>query len=398
MNINSRSWIVAFALLLSQASVHGAETQLSGYIKSYALAEQSKHNPVFITDTKFQSQNVIRLMADVFHNDIAMQFHYELAPIFESHSSPLGNATFTESGNNWRLTDPKNPITNSQRRRVYHNLDRLNIQFRMDSGDLTLGRQAITFGAARFINPSDVFLPFDVRTLNTEYRHGVDAIRFQKPIGMLGELDVGLILGEDAAIENSAAYVQLKSHLGTSDWRFSIIEFAEQRLLATGIESSIGDFGFWLEIAAVNGDQDYWRMSTGLDYSFTKNTFAMLEYHLNDAGTHDPSNYVSNLNTPAYRLGGVHLLGKHYLASSFSLTVTPLLGISIQAIINLDDESAFVSLGADYNIAENVYINGGVYIFSGDDIKADVVAPFFQLGSEYGGSPATAYIAIRYYF
>ena len=107
--------------------------------------------------------------------------------------------TFNVVGDNYRLTDlDTNLLDNDNKNPLYQNLDRLNFQVQMDAGDLTIGRQAISFGSARIINPTDIFLPFDVRTFNTEYRNGVDALRFQRPWGDLGEIDIGIVLGKDA--------------------------------------------------------------------------------------------------------------------------------------------------------------------------------------------------------
>ena len=117
-------------------------------------------------------------------------------------------------------------------------------------------------------------LPFDVRTFNTEYRNGVDAVRFQRPWGDLGEIDIGVVLGKDAKSENSAAFLQLRTNHKGADYHLAIIEFAAQQLTGLGLQTAIWDLGFWLEAAYVNGDENYLRLSTGVDYSFSENTFA----------------------------------------------------------------------------------------------------------------------------
>ena len=101
-------------------------------------------------------------------------------PIFSNQLVEAVNFQSTPPAN-YRLTDIDPLLIDEARRPVLQNLDRLNIQLQFDQGDLTIGRQAITFGSARIINPTDVFLPYNVTALNTEYRIGVDAIRYQKP-------------------------------------------------------------------------------------------------------------------------------------------------------------------------------------------------------------------------
>ncbi|MBD3648463.1 MAG: hypothetical protein HUJ31_13650, partial [Pseudomonadales bacterium] len=192
-------WI---CLLMAQASL----ADFSGYLKSFAIRQEAIDTSLIETEPLYQSQNSLRLMWQAFGDRSAWQVHYEISPVFNSRTLPFNNETFATSDNSYRLSDPDIQLNDdSDKHPVFHNLDRLNVQFNLEAGDLTIGRQAVTFGSARAINPVDVFLPFDVRTFNQEYRIGVDAIRFQYPFGQLGEVDVGVVLGDGARTENSAA-------------------------------------------------------------------------------------------------------------------------------------------------------------------------------------------------
>ena len=376
-----------------------AETNFSGYLKSYAVAQDKISNDLFQADTSYQSQNSGRFMLESFTDNVVLQMHYEVSPVFVSRAIGTDTPTFNVVGDSYRLTDLQSSLSNDEndKNQIFQNLDRFNVQVQLDGGDLTIGRQAISFGAARLINPTDVFLPFDVQTFNTEYRTGVDAIRFQKPWGELGEIDIGIVLGEDADKANSAAFVQIRNNINGKDVNFAIIEFAQQTLIGAGVQSELGSLGFWFEAAYVSGDEDYLRSSTGLDYAFTEKTFGMIEYHYNGAGSDDPDDYLALFNTTPYQRGGVFLLGKNYLMPSVSLQASPLWSFALQAIVNLDDSSAFTSFTAEYNIAENFYMDFGLYLFAGDDIT---VSPFSLpiFGSEYGANPNALYTSIRWYF
>jgi len=93
----------------------------------------------------------------------------------------------------------------------------------------------------------------------------------------------------------------------------------------------------------------------------------------------------------------VFLLGENYLLPSFSFQATPLLTLAIQAIVNLDDASGYTSLSAEYNVAENFYIDFAAYIFVGDDLTVGASQTPI-LGSEYGANPNMLYSSIRWYF
>ena len=391
--------VALIALLCSVSPTLIAETNVSGYLKSYAVIQDEIANDFFDADTIYQSQNTGRLMIESFRDRVVYQLHYEVSPVFVSRAIAAEIPTFNVVGDSYRLTDLETSWSDDEgdKNQVYQNLDRFNVQIQLDAGDLTIGRQAISFGAARFINPTDVFLPFDVRTFNTEYRTGVDAVRFQRPWGDLGEIDVGIVLGEDADDETSAAFVQIRNNFDGKDINFALIEYARQTLIGAGVQSELGDMGFWFETAYVDGDVDYFRTSTGLDYAFTEHVFGMVEYHYNGAGSNRPENYLALFDSTPYQRGGVFLLGESYLMPSLSIQASPLWTIGLQAIINLDDESTFSSITAEYNIAENFYMDFGVYIFEGDDLA---VGPFGLpvFGSEYGPNPHTAFASIRWYF
>lgn len=384
--------------MLLSASSALAEINVTGYLKSFAVRQDRIDNPVFSSDRVYQSQNSLRLMLEGFSDRSVWQIHYEISPIHVNKRLGLDLSTFNVVGDSYRLTDLDASLTHENRKnQTYQNLDRFNVQFQLDAGDLTIGRQAISFGSARIINPTDVFLPFDVQTFNTEYRTGVDAVRFQRPVGELGEIDFGLVIGDGAESENSAAFLQLRGNVDGKDLHFALIEYAEQTLVGVGLQSALGDFGFWFEAASVSGEEDYVRVSTGLDYAFTEFTFGQVEYHYNGAGSDEPEGYLELAGTLPYQRGGVFLFGEQYLIPSISQQLSPLWVVGMMAIVNLSDDSAFISLSAEYNVAENFYMDFGWYHFTGDDLEVSPVG-LPQPGSEYGFSPDTFYASIRYYF
>lgn len=396
-------------LLILLCPLSQAELQLAGYLKSYAVYQeqlnihQLANSP---SPSKFESQNGLRLMADYFVGDnAAIELHYEFSPVLrsvEQNTNTLGDSA-NEGG--YRISDIAQTLGSSEPKKAnyFQNLDRLNIQLNFDFADVTLGRQAITLGAARVINPSDVFLPFDVRTFNQEYRIGIDAIRVQKSLGALTELDFGFIAGTDAKASNSAVFFQGRSNFSGSDISATVMRFAQQELLGVGLETALGDFGLWFEAAQVWGEDDYLRASIGLDYAITGNLFAFMEYHYNGAGSSDSKDYLKQLSQLPYRQGGVFLLGQHYLIPNISWSATPLLKLNGSALFNLNDKSSFINLSAEYSLSDNLYSDVSVYIFSGHkpELTTTDTAPFIpslQLQSEYGSSPKLMYVSLRYYF
>ena len=73
----------------------------------------------------------------------------------------------------YRIIDLPDNITEYDIGGIGENLDRLVFQIRLPFADMTIGRQALSFGSARFFNPTDVFSPFSYQDLNKEEKFGV---------------------------------------------------------------------------------------------------------------------------------------------------------------------------------------------------------------------------------
>ncbi|MEM7366571.1 MAG: hypothetical protein AAF525_21355 [Pseudomonadota bacterium] len=376
-----------------------ADTRFSGYLKSYlVLQDDIDISGMTILENQTQLQNGIRLMFDHVEEHYALEVHYELSPVLRRSSTvgiPL--STLPEQREAYRITDPDGTLASQPDWALFGNLDRANIKWQRDWGDLTVGRQPITFGAARIINPTDVFLPFNQQTLNTEYRIGVDAIRLQRPLGTLSELDIGVILGPDADADVSAAYVQVLVHAAGNDLSMTMAQFSNHELLGVGTQSAIGQLGFWFEVAAVSGDDSYMRLSTGIDYAFNEDWFFMVEAHFNSAGAESVNDYGQVRGSAPFRRGEVYLSGRRYLIPVLSWQLSPLAAVSVQSIVNLSDRSVFTSLTTTRNVTQNAHMDVGIQWFTGD--TTTFTPPFnLQAGSEFGDSPTVLFGSVRWYF
>lgn len=421
----------------------------SGYVKSYALfqdtiAVEGLENSDTLIKSGFQSQNSLRLMNSYLSDSGNIEIHYEIQPlylsnpIFTDDGSGLGS-TISVATNRYRIDD-LNPVFKevNDNTVILQNLDRFNYQYNGELGDLTIGRQVVSFGSARFINPTDIFVPFSIQTLNQEYRVGIDAIRFQADLGGFATFDTGIIVGKDAKAENSAAFMRGKNSIAGNDIEGMVIFLSDAWLVGAGIERALGNFGFWFETAfmqwrekrllpldiaseqalldhepslsidsslAITPDS-YWRSSIGLDYSLSDNIIAMFEYHYNGAGTSQSENYTQLRHYKSHQKAGVFLLGKHYLIPAVSWIASPLLSVSASAFINVQDRSAFLNIKGERSWSDNLYSDFGAYLSTGKSFYASPLTPqindelnqTINYGSEFGGYPTSVYASLRYYF
>ncbi len=385
-----------------------AEFRIGGYYKNFSTLFNS---PVPEAPISGVVVNRLRLNLSYTPTDsLAFAFAYDFTPriqdplLFSQSLIAVGAAA-----SSYRIADFDSPIYPSPEDPIgsvgiYHNFDRASLHFSTDFADFSVGRDAIAWGSARVVNPTDVVAPYTYDQLDTEDGVGVDAIRMRIPIGVMGEVDAGYIAGADFDFDKSAVFLRTQLNAAETDFSILLLEFQRDLLIGLDVARGIGGAGFWVETAYVftapfdderNVSEDYLRTSIGFDYSFGGETYAFVEYHLNGAGAREPENYLTNLEQPAYTRGSVYLLGRHYLAPGFTHQLTPLISFSGQMLFNLSDPSTFVAPQIAYNLAEDIHLSVGGFMSIGKRPKNSEVPEF---RSEFGSYPNLFFSSFRVYF
>ena len=401
--------VTIFLIIVVGTGPTDADLQISGYYKNFStgLGSPLPDSPIISAVNNHLRLNCAYALTDALSFDLS----YDFAPRIQDPSlfseSPIAATT---DSLRYRVVDFESSIYPGENDPVgsfgiFQNLDRASIAYSANFADITIGRQAIAWGSARVINPTDVIAPYTYGELDTEDRIGVDAIRVQIPIGVLGEFDTGYVFGEDFAVEKSAFF--LRSQLNAVETDFSIVLLGFREHLMTGFEIArgIGGAGFWLEAAYVyanafdseNGEaENYLRASIGLDYSFGGVAYGFIEYHFSGAGAGEPEDYLANLTQPAYSDGGVYLMGRHYFVPGLSCQITPLISLSGVLLLNTSDPSVFPSLQIEYNFAQDIYLSAGGFIGIGK--RPETEDDETQFRSEFGGYPTLLFSSFRIYF
>ncbi len=402
-----------FFITIPFFGIADAEFRVGGYYKNFSTVFNS---PVPETPMSGIVVNRLRLNLSYAPTDsLSLAFAYDFTPrvqdplLFVGAGSPGFPYAVGAAASSYRIADfdsliyprAEDPMGSVG---IYHNLDRASLHFSTDFADFSAGRDAIAWGSARVVNPTDVVAPYTYDQLDTEDRVGVDAIRMRIPVGVMGEVDAGYIAGADLDFDKSAAFLRTQLNAAETDFSFLLLAFQRDLLIGLDVARGIGGAGFWLETAYVftapfddepDVSEDYLRTSIGLDYSFGGETYAFIEYHFNGAGARKPENYLTNLEQPAYTRGSVYLLGMHYLAPGFTRQITPLIGFGGQLLFNLSDVSAWVAPQVSYNIAEDVHLSIGGLMSLGKRPEDNELT---ELQSEFGSYPNLFFSSFRVYF
>jgi len=406
--MRKRLVLVIFLMTTPLAGIADGAFQIGGYYKNFFTTFDSPHpnEPMMGAVINRLRLNLSYAPDDALSFSLAYDFTPRVQDPLLFSQSPFGVGI---ASSRYRIADFDSPIYPGESEPtgsvgIYHNLDRASIQFSTDFADIFLGRDAIAWGSARIINPTDVVAPYTYEQLDTEDRVGVDAIRVRIPVGVMGEVDTGYIFGTDFNFEKSALFLRSQLNAGETDISILLLEFQRDLLVGLDVTRGIGGAGGWLETAYVftepfddeaDTPDNYLRTSVGLDYSFGGETYAFIEYHFNGAGARESKDFLTNLTQPAYTRGGVYLLGIHYLASGFTHQLTPLISFSSQILFNLSDPSTWVAPQIAYNIAEDIHLSAGGFISLGKRPKDDAPTRF---QSEFGSYPHLFFSSFRVYF
>ena len=392
----------------SLVGIATAELKIGGYYKNFFTAFNSPFPDAPVTGVVV---NRLRLNLSYAPADsLSFAFAYDFTPRVQDpllfSQSPIAVGTASSRYRVADLDSPLYPRTDEPVGSVgiYHNLDRASVQFSTDFADFSIGRDAIAWGSARIINPTDIIAPYTYDQLDTEDRVGVDTIRVRIPIGAMGEVDTGYIFGNNFNFGKSAVFLRTQLNAVETDFSILLMEFQRDLLIGLDITRGIGGAGFWLETAYVfttpfddlpDAADNYLRTSVGLDYSFGGETYTFIEYHFNGAGAKNPENFLTNLEQPAYTRGGVYLLGTHYLAPGITHQLTPLISFSGQMLFNLSDPSTWIAPQIAYNVAEDIHLSVGGFISVG---KRPKNGDSTQFQSEFGSYPNLLFSSFRVYF
>lgn len=235
-------------------------------------------------------------------------------------------------------------------------IDRFYVDLYGKRADLRVGRQAINWGSALFLNPTDLFAEVLVNE-PWRQRAGVDGARLTVPVGDRAQL-VG-VGGISRDLNSGRA--GLKATVNALGTDFSalgavISDFDDSELFVGFDVKGTAVVGFWAE-GRTSLNEPALVVSTGLDYSFDllDQVYVAAQYTYDGTGLEDPALY-----TLEARGGGTVLpdcaqealaeeelqptaarftLGRHYGLVTAQVSAWEDWGLSLAALMNLQDRS-----------------------------------------------------------
>ncbi len=288
---------------------------------------------------------------------------------------------------------------------LWHDLDRLSMTVYTPWADVTLGRQAITWGGGLLFPVSDLWGRFSPFELDTQQKPGVDAVRALAYPGEGMELD--LVVADAGRGEGLSAAGHLTVSRGWGDVWGGGGKFWDEMIVLAGVSRVLETTNVRIEGAIPwTVDDEEWqdpRVTLGVDRIGVRWSWSG-EVHLNGLGARDPEGYLTVLAGEALARGESYLLGRWYAGGAVSWAPDAegrlRLAVSVQG--NLDDGSAAILPVASYDVGQSGRITLGGLLTTGDEPglidMAGAPLPVLRLHSEFGSYGQFGYLQMALYF
>ncbi|MCP4074753.1 MAG: hypothetical protein GY744_01035 [Gammaproteobacteria bacterium] len=287
----------------------------------------------------------------------------------------------------YRLFDLTHIISKQDNSIFAHRFDRLYVDITGTNAVARLGRQAISWGNGLIYTPMDFFNPFDPSAVDKEYKTGDDIVYGQYLQKNGNDLQSVWVMRRDNSgdISNDVDSIAVKYHgfAGNHEYDLLFSEHFGDTILGLGGLADLNG-AIWrgdITLTHTNNSANVTSLVTSLSYSWVgwgHNMSGVVEYFYNGFGQTDgdysPLSLISN-PALAERIirGELYTLGRHYVAASAMVEMTPLWLLTPNVFINASDGSFLFQLVSSYDLKQDW------------QLLASVSLPVGATGTEYGG-------------
>ncbi len=294
-------------------------------------------------------------VSDIFKLDVHNRLLLSGSSSSTATSGGLGVGVSVSPG---RSVDTSTEIFSHEGFRLEHDLDRLVAHLFIDQVDLSIGRQAITWGISNLFTVADVWAAFSPFDLDTSQKRGIDAIRAVVNLGS-AELDVILADRGPPGADNLSGGVRAVFYTDVADVHVAAGKFWMDVALTAGIVAPVDPVKLRLEaMAAYALDEDRFRLpriTLGVDWYAAAELVVMLELHYNGLGTEDASGYYAQYtHSDTVARGQNYLVGRYYAGLAVAWRAHELINLNLTAMMNLGDPSGLIAWGFGYAVAQDV--------------------------------------------
>lgn len=290
--------------------------------------------------------------------------------------------------------------------------DRALIKVSLGSTDLSLGRQAISFGHGMFFNPMDLVQPFSIATIDAEYKPGIDAIRIDQYFGMASQITGVVAYAGASAVEwekeGLVGVLNGNTTIGWTDVSLFLGLVRGDVVVGTGLATSVGPVGINGDITYTipeDSDEDHFiRTELGAMWRPFEDSTVTGEVYYQSLGKTDTADYLEFASSDRFARRELWLMGQTYGSLSWMQQITSMTSGSLASIVNINDSSFMLMPSLSISVSDEVSLVAGGYMGIGEEPKATSATELILLGiepklnSEFGLMGSTGFVQMKAYF
>ncbi|MGA9628383.1 MAG: hypothetical protein WBL65_28425 [Bryobacteraceae bacterium] len=231
---------------------------------------------------------------------------------------------------------------------------------------LTVGRQRIGWGTARFWSPMDMFNPISPLQIESEERQGVDAasLEFASP----GALRWNAVYAPQDGFRRSTSALRLSRTIHNYDFDVAAARIGQDWTAGFDAAGQVRGAGVRGELTyrwrhPIPGSvpistRDALRFAAGGDYAFANGLYLVGEYFYNQ-GQPD-----SSQDRPLQFSNEIFTLHRHFVSAGASYPITPLWKLETYVVGDVAGSSAVVLPRLSHNLTANTDLNFGAQLFA----------------------------------
>ena len=297
-----------------------------------------------------------------------------------------------------RLVDLETELVEEPGLRAWHDVDRMSLSLYTDAADITVGRQAITWGTSSIFPVADLWAQFSPFELDTEEKPGIDAIRvLTYPTA---GLEVDAVVADRGPVEDLSAGIRATYGLADADVWLGAGKWWRELMAMGGVTLLLDETRLRAEaVLPWDLDDDELtepRITVGADW--IRGTLTLTgEYHYNGIGAASDG-YPAALQDPRVQRGETYYIGTHYLGGlvSWSPDRENRVTLALNALGNLEDPSLALTPMLGYDIGQTTRIAVGGLVSFGD--RPSLTDPSPEVPTEFGAYGTLGYTQLSVYF
>ncbi len=368
---------------------HGAtKLELGGYVRSLTGVQDLGYTPPLGERRSGFNGEVIRLEWRLTVNKhVVFNVHDRLQAQVMSGDAPFGEAAgIGVSVVPGRAVDLSTNLLTADRLRVWHDLDRLAVTVYTGVADVTVGRQAVTWGTSSLFPVADLWTQFSPFELDTEEKPGMDGVRVLMYPAAGVELDA--VMADRGVAKDLSAGLRATVGLPTADVYAGFGKFWNELIGMGGVSFLLDQTKLRFE-GALPYDMDAHgmerpRVTLGVDWLSGKVQLTG-ELHYNGAGARNASGYVVQLQGPRFARGESYFLDRYYAGGvvAWQPDAGGRMNLVLSGLVNLSDPSAALTPLVSYDFGQSTSVSiGALQTFGRTPLFPAFGLP--ELRSEYG--------------